>query len=485
MSLATSRLGLAAALVLSALAGVPAHALHRVTPGAALVTHGASVTHPATRSWGYVLAFSSTEDLAATGSTGRQVFVFGLFDYDCQCGTPSPELSGCAQPAAPFLVQATTGPGAPDNPSATAGGTLVAFDADGGYAGGAGPGVGRRQIFILDLTTSTLVRVTNAGDGDSTRPSLTEGGQELVFESTAALRGGAAGFSQIYHYDVPSAVLEQITHGAGASRAAMPTKRGRLVSFESTAALLADGHDTGVAQIFWYDTVLGQLHQLTNGNAASHHPYITTRLHSRGLRSQVGRGAAIAFDSLATNLPGTAGGPGTQVYVGTTGAGDLPAIVQLTPTGVAGCTPVVPGDGRYPAFDAVGRRIAFLSTADLLCNGTTGSRAFVLDPRRLPFALFQITGRGDVQGPIGMSFGHWFVTLSTTDDLTGAGVCGHQLHVVDLLEGHWGATITVGTTPVEPLSGSPDASCIDGNRCTVDSCVAGTCLHQAIPSCTP
>jgi len=38
---------------------------------------------------------------------------------------------------------------------------------------------------------------------------------------------------------------------------------------------------------------------------------------------------------------------------------------------------------------------------------------------------------------------------------------------------------------VEPLSGSPDAGCIDGNRCTVDGCVAGTCLHQAIPGCTP
>jgi hypothetical protein len=280
-----------------------------------------------------------------------------------------------------------------------------------------------------------------------------------------------------------SGFLTRVTHGAGPSRAAMPTKLGRTVSFESTAALLGDGHDTGVSQIFWYDTLAGQLHQLTNGNAPSQHAFITTRLRGRGLRGQVGRGAAIAFDSQATNLPGTAGGPGTQVYVGTTSGGDLPSLVQLTPTSIAGCTPPTAGDASYPAIDAFGRRIAFVSTGDALCNGTTGSRAFVLDPKRVPFALFQLTGHGDVQGPVGMSFGHWFVTLSATDDLTGAGVCGHQLQVIDFLTGHWTAATTPGTTPLEPSAGNPAAGCDDGNACTVDSCVGAACQHAPISGC--
>src|SRR5262245_50279709 len=86
---------LAFAGLLLALTAAPAHALHRVTPAAIRLTHGASVAHPSTRSWGYTLGFSSTEDLAGTGSTSRQVFLFSLFDYDCQYGTPSPELAAC------------------------------------------------------------------------------------------------------------------------------------------------------------------------------------------------------------------------------------------------------------------------------------------------------------------------------------------------------------------------------------------------------
>jgi len=481
MSLPRFRL-FAAGILLPALA-VPARALHRVTPGAARVTHGAAVSHPSTRSWGYLLAFSSTEDLAATGSTGRQVFVFGLFDYDCQYGIPAPELSSCPGAAPPFLTQVTAGPGAPDDPSATAGGTLVAFDADGSYAGGAGPGVGHRQIFVKDLTTSTLLRVTDAPDGDSTHPSLSEGGNDLVFESTAALGGGPAGVSQIYRYEVAGGLLTPITHGLGGSRVPMPSMLGRVVSFESTAALLGDGHDTGISQIFWYDALFAQLHQLTAGIASSQHAYVTTRLRGRGLRGVVGRGAAIVFDSLATNLPGTAGGPATQVYIGSTGAGDLPRIVQLTPTAVSGCSPAFSGTSSYPAFDAFGRRIAFISTGDPLCNATAGNRAFVLDGKRAPFALLQLTGQGDVQGPLGMSFGHWFVTLSTTDDLTGTGVCGHQLHVLDFLAGHWNAAGTPGALPAEPAPGNAAAACDDGNACTLDSCAAAGCQHAAIPGC--
>ncbi len=437
--------------------------------------------HPSTRSWGYVLAFSSTEDLASTGSTSRQIFVFGLFPYDCQFGIPGPELSSCPQPAQPYLVQVTSGPGTAYNPSAT--GTLAAFDADGSYGGGTGPGVGHRQIFLLDRATNSLRRVTDAADGDSTHPSLSQGGGDLVFESTAALGTGPAGVSQVYHYDTASSTLTRLTHGLGPSRAAMPSKLGREVSFESTAALLSDGHDTGISQIFWYDTAFQQLHQLTNGNASSQHAWITNRFRSRALRKQIGHGAAIAFDSQATDLPGTAHGPGTQVYMGATQRGDLPSLAQLTPITAPSCSPSSPGNSSYPTIDALGRRVGFLSTGDLLCNGTSGSRAFVVDARRTPFALFQLTGRGDVQGPIGMSFGGWFVTLATTDDLTGAGVCGHQLHVIDFLEGHWGAATTAGTTPSEPTAGSQSAGCDDGNACTTDACVADACQHLAIPSC--
>jgi hypothetical protein len=408
--------------------------------------------HPTTRSWGYQLAFSSTEDLASKGSTGRQVFLFGLFDYDCAFGTPTAELASCPNPPPFYLVQVTDGPGDADNGSASRTGAVVAFDADGSYDGGSGPGVGHRQIFVLDLTSSILTRVTDDPNGDSVRPSLDEDGRHLVFESTASLGGGSAGVSQVYAFDLVKNTLTRLTNGAGPSTGVMPTRRGRVVAFESTADLRGDGHDTGVSQIFWFDVVHAALHQMTRGNAPSHHPYPTARLRGRALRKAIGRGTAIAFDSAATDLPGTSGGPGTQVYVGSTSGGDLPPIVQVTPLNTP-CTPLVPGDSSFPAIDGANRRIAFIGTGDLLCNGSLGAQAFVLDPTRTPATLFQLTARGNVVGPLGASMGHWFVTMATTDDLTGLGVCGAQLQLVDYFTDHWQAASVAGTLPGEPPLG--------------------------------
>src|SRR5207244_5512567 len=163
---------LLAAVLVVALTVSAAQALHQNSPGAIRVTPGVPVVDPPTQSWGFQVPFSSTEDLARTGSSGRQIFVFGLFNYDCQHLLPGPGLA-CPTTPQPIYTQVTSGPGNPDNPSVTTGGAVVAFDADGAYAGGTGPGVGHRQIFLKDLTTNLISRITDAPDGDSVRPSLT------------------------------------------------------------------------------------------------------------------------------------------------------------------------------------------------------------------------------------------------------------------------------------------------------------------------
>jgi hypothetical protein len=251
------------------------------------------------------------------------------------------------------------------------------------------------------------------------------------------------------------------------------------VAFTSRADLLGDGHDTGVEQVFWFERVSGRIHQLTNGNGPSRHARVTSRLSSRTTRL---RGAAIVFESEATDLPGASGVPGPQVYASGTAVGDLPPIVRLTPPAVAGCSPPSAGVATVPALDPSGGRIAFVSTGDLLCNGTSGRRVFLLDIKRP--TLYQITGRGDVEGPIGASLGRWFLTFATTDDVTGSGVCGHQLHVVDYFKGHWAAATAVNTIPLEPTPGNAAASCADGDVCTTDACGVGDlCEHTPIPGC--
>ena len=474
---------LLAAVLVVALTVSAAQALHQNSPGAIRVTPGVPVVDPPTQSWGFQVPFSSTEDLARTGSSGRQIFVFGLFNYDCQHLLPGPGLA-CPTTPQPIYTQVTSGPGNPDNPSVTTGGAVVAFDADGAYASGTGPGVGHRQIFLKDLTTNLISRVTDASDGDSVRPSLTYSGGVLVFESTAPLLGGRTGIPQIFVYRVSTATLTQVTNGAGASTLPTIRKLGKILAFESTADLLGDGHDTGVSQIFWYDRGSNLLHQLTRGDGPSHHPYVAMHARLAAELGRAGRGPAIFFDSSAHDLPGTSGGPGTQIYVGPTGLGDLPPIVQLMPHPAVGCSPSTPGDTSYPAPDPAAHHLAFLGTGDLLCNGTSGSRLFVIDLRASPTVLLQITGRGDVQGPVSASVGFWFVSVSTTDDLTGTGVCGHQVHLVDYFSGRWQAARSAGQVPNEPPPGNPAASCDDGDPCTADSCNTMTgCEHTPITGC--
>ncbi len=472
------------ALVATLGAAVPAAALHRNTPGVIRVTKGASISLPPTRSWSYVTAFTSTDDVLATGSTGRQVYVFGLFEYDCGAGVPGPALKSCR--GRPAIAQVTTGPGNPDNPSVGSHNTLVAFDADGAYGGGTGPGVGHRQIFVLNRVTQQLTRITDAADGDSIHPTIDEKTPSVVFESTASLIGGGSGVSQIFVYDAKPQTITQLTTGAGPSTHPIPTKISAGVAFESTAALRGDGHDTGMSQIFWYDRKKATLVQITNGNGPSRRPWPTSKLRVEAMPGTLAAKIpppAVLFESDATNLPGSTGVAGSQLYVASTRLGDAPPVRQLTPVSVVGCTPASPGAASFPALESTGRRITFLSTADPLCNGTTGSRLFVLDVSQSPVLLRQITGRGDVSGPVATPLGVWFAGALTTDDLTGGGVCGHQLQVVDFFTGGWKAASTPGTSPVEPVAGDPSAACDDGDACTADACLPGGCQHTPIPGC--
>ncbi len=411
-------------LLASLFAPAPAAALHRDSAPAARITRGAGAAIPRTRGWRTWLPLTSTEDLTGTGSTGRQAFVFDLWTYDCVVKPNGFVRAACPAANAPYLVQVTSGPGAPDNPSVNGVGRLVAFDADGAYAGGTGPGASRRQIFLLDRRTGALTRVTTATDGDSVRPSLDDAGRTLVFESTAALADGPSGTAQIFVYDVRAQTLERVTHGKGGSHEPMPDKRGKRIAFASTADLLGDGHDTGISQIFWYDRSYRALHQLTRGNAASRHPFIAVLKPSSKVYPLLGLtriqgGPSIVFESGATDLPGTRGGPGTQIHFGTLVTGDLPTIVQLTPPPVAGCSPPTAGTSTDPVVEPAGRRVLFTSDGDLLCNGTSGRRlfGFAITGR---VGVLQLTARGDVQTPVA-ALGGWFAALSTSEDLSGTG----------------------------------------------------------------
>jgi hypothetical protein len=113
------------------------------------------------------------------------------------------------------------------------------------------------------------------------------------------------------------------------------------------------------------------------------------------------------------------------------------------------------GECTYPVLDASTNHIAFLCTGDPLQNGTRGRRVFAMELRDEPPTLYQLTGRGDVQGPISHAVGQWFVTLSGNTDLTGGGACGYQVQILDYFPGAWNAATQPGQLPPDLLPASP------------------------------
>jgi hypothetical protein len=134
-----------------------------------------------------------------------------------------------------------------------------------------------------------------------------------------------------------------------------------------------------------------------------------------------------------------------------------PTLRQLT-------NPADFGSCIWPTVDSgsIADHISFVCDGDPLANLTTGNRIFTLELSTL--TLMQLTGTGDVQPPIGGSLGGWFITLSTTSDLTGQGSCGYQLHFLDYLPEKWGPATQRGQLPPDALLQSGGGTTLIGLR---------------------
>jgi hypothetical protein len=457
------RVATLAAIVLIATWSAPALALHRSFPGVVRLSSGPPHRVPSGRSWGFYETFASDADLLQTGTTGRQIYLFRMFDYACQRGILRPDIlrpnEPCPDPPEPFLLQITNGPGTPDNPSVDDPGVgkpgqIIAFDAGGVYGAAKGLEAIHRQIFTTDYAAGKVTQVTHGTDGDSTLPSVSIGAGAIAFESTASLLGGPAGVSQVFvnftktSNGLPQNVFIQVTNGLAPSHNATFNKNGSMITFESTADLLGDGHDTGITQVFIAkldrQKNTATIVQITGGNAPSQHPWFAEREAPGGFFQ-----SGVWFDSTATNLPGTVGEPGSHIFQADVNIGSLPSVTQKTFT-----NPM--GDCTFPSLDQFATTVSFICTGDPFQNGTTGNRVFAAQQNDSGVVtLFQLTGRGDVVGPISASPGHNFVMIADTTDLTGIGSCSYQLELIDFFDDnvndnifqHWASATHPGQLP--------------------------------------
>jgi hypothetical protein len=463
------------------LAATPVLALHQESPGALRLTSGVPHQASAGRSWGNFVAFASTEDLAGVGAArvpGPQIFVFNLAYYDCAHGTTFP-ATPCPPVGTPYLVQATNGPGAPANPSVSqppSGSTTpfdvwIAFDALGSYLGNAGAPATRRQIFLKNLVTNEVRQVTVAGDGDSVRPSLSSIAGVVAFESTAMLAGfpNLAGVSQVYVHERSTNVTRQLSltpAPANVVRAQAEhephAERGRrrhCVRVDRRSRRERRRHRR-------HADLLGRLRPPDarrdaapgdRGNAPSRNPFAGNAPK------------AVVFESEATDLPGTSGAPGRNVYEAAITDPPTPLSCSSSPrtrsSGIAGAR-----------ADDSGTRFLFVCTGDPLQNLTVGGRLFVFDSSTT--TLYQLTGLGAVSGRPAGNVGQWFATVATSSDLTGAGTCTTQLHVLDYFAGRWDAATQLGQYPEDVTATNAcggncttSAECDDANPCNgVETC---------------
>jgi hypothetical protein len=160
------------------------------------------------------------------------------------------------------LTQAAVDPtGTSANPSVDLVGLYTAFESTGDLAGTGNPGA--RQVFVRH--PDGTIRQASTGVGTSGNPSLNRKGRRLVFDSTSHPASGVdTGVGQIWSMDFLTAAGAPITAGAGSSTSPSLSNDGRLVVFESTADLAGDGADTGVPQVFAYDTKSLTFARVTN-----------------------------------------------------------------------------------------------------------------------------------------------------------------------------------------------------------------------------
>jgi hypothetical protein len=195
--------------------------------------------NPSTGESGRFLAWDTDADPLASGAPGRQVVA----------RTPT------------GLVQLAVDPtGTSANPSQDRYGLFIGFESSGDLA--ATGNAGARQVFLWG--PGAILAQLSRGLGTSENASIGPRARLAAFDSTSDPATGAdTGVAQVWLAPA-GGMAAPITAGAGDSRRPAVSDQGRFVVFDSRADLAGDGQDTGVPQVFAYDTNAHAFAQVTH-----------------------------------------------------------------------------------------------------------------------------------------------------------------------------------------------------------------------------
>jgi PKD repeat protein len=288
------------------------------------------------------------------------------------------------------------------------------------------------DVFVKDLATGAVERVsiTSAGEeaapdlnrGGSRSPSLSADGRFVAFTSRAdnLVEGDTNGWPDTFVHDRQTGVTERVSVSStgeeadGRSGGAVPTLSadGRFVAFVAAASNLVPG-GFSLEQVYVRDRVAGTTELVSvardgtpgGGNGDSGEPSISAD------------GRFVSFSSEARNLVAQDIGLWSQSFVRDRQAGTT-EVVSLTDTGSIlphhGMRPAMSADGRYVAFES-----SFPATAE---DGNGRADVFVRDRQAATTTRVSVStfgGEGDAASvyPAISPDGRWVAFHSTSSNL--------------------------------------------------------------------
>ena len=261
-----------------------------------------------------------------------------------------------------------------EEPSISADGRYVAFRS---FASDlvVGDTNGHADIFVKDVSTGAITRVNTAANGgqasgDSGAASISADGRYVAFESSAAnlVAGDTNGQTDIFVKDLSTGAITRVSTAADGSESnnlsvnPALSANGLYVAFESPASNLVPGDTNGQYDIFVKDLTTGSVTRVSKSTAG-------TQANSFSNDASISAdGQTVAFYSFASNLvTGDTNGLG-DVFIADLSTGGLER-ASITAAGSQAS-----GNSQSPDISDDGRFVAFYSTAaDLVPGDTNGS----------------------------------------------------------------------------------------------------------------
>ncbi len=291
-------------------------------------------------------------------------------------------------------------------PAISRDGRRVAFSSD---ASNLVPGDvnGRTDVFVRDgigqvSLVSSAAGGSSPGNRASRNPDISADGRYVVFQSDASdlVGNDSNGQTDIYVRDLLTGTIERVSVSTDGDQGTLPSSSpaisadGRVVSFESSATQLVEGDTNRKADVFVRDLVRARTERVSISSAGRQQNRAVAAPF-RMVSDLDATGRRVTFDSEASNLVSTDSNRRSDVFVHDRKSKST-RLVSASTTNVQGNN-----DSVSPVITPSGRHVAFQSFAtNLAADGDgTGADIFVRDLELLTTSIASVAADGSPRQP--------------------------------------------------------------------------------------